>query len=233
MGTNQNEAMSREKANELAKKALESMTPGALYAFQIVARNLKNGVFWGFTDIASVKQHADDIKSDKNIKARKISDRDCIIEVQPDYVMKNIVSVAPDAFSRQDLAKMQDNMGKAVVEFEKFLVNKGISQQGFSSTIGIYCTNNVTMIAHKGVSFPAFRLNMEMTLNILAECGYYVKVNGSFVSASEAMKRGQELWNSTMLSPTKTGVFINIKSGYSAAMLKELKKNLDARYKSK
>lgn len=219
-----------DKATALAKKALETMSPGALYAFTVVAKNLKTGVFWGFTDLNSIKEHISEIKSDSNLKVRKVSEKDCIVEVQPDYVLKNIVTVAPDAFSQQDLAKMQKNMGEAVVSFEKFLCNKGIAQEGFGSTIGIYCVNNVTSISYKGMAFPAFRLNMEMTLNLLAECGYLIKVGGQFVPATQAMQAGEALWRSTKFSPTKTGIFINVKSGHTKDQLKEVKKRLDAKY---
>lgn len=219
-----------DKATALAKKALETMSPGALYAFTVVAKNLKTGVFWGFTDLNSIKEHVSEIKSDQNLKVRKVSEKDCIVEVQPDYVLKNIVTVASDAFSQQDLAKMQKNMGEAVVAFEKFLYNKGIAQEGFGSTIGIYCVNNVTSISYKGMAFPAFRLNMEMTLNLLAECGYLIKVGGQFVPATQAMQAGEALWRSTKFSPTKTGIFINVKSGYTKDQLKEVKKRLDAKY---
>lgn len=219
-----------DKATALAKKALETMSPGALYAFTVVAKNLKTGMFWGFTDLNSIKEHISEIKSDSNLKVRKVSEKDCIVEVQPDYVLKNIVTVAPDAFSQQDLAKMQKNMGEAVVSFEKFLCNKGIAQEGFGSTIGIYCVNNVTSISYKGMAFPAFRLNMEMTLNLLAECGYLIKVGGQFVPATQAMQAGEALWRSTKFSPTKTGIFINVKSGYTKDQLKEVKKRLDAKY---
>lgn len=222
-----------DKATQLAHKAVEAMSPGALYAFVVVAKNLKTGVFWGFTDLNSVKEHVNEIKSDPNLKVRKVGEKDCIVEVQPDYVLKNIVTVAPDAFSQQDLNKMQKNMGEAYVQFEKFLCNKGIAQEGFGSTIGIYSTNNVTSISYKGIAFPAFRLNMEMALNILAECGYLVKVGGQLVPAQQAMQMGEALWKSTKFSPTKTGIFINIKSGLSSAQLKEVKKCIDARYKTK
>lgn len=220
-----------DKATQAAHRAIASMSPGALYAFLVVAKNLKTGVFWGFTDIKSVQEHASDIKGDPNVKVRKVGEKDCIVEIQPDYVINNIVNVAPESFSQQDLAKMQKNMGEAYVQFEKFLCNKGIAQEGFGSTIGIYCTNNVTAIAYKGIAFPAFRLNMEMTMNILAECGYMVKVEGQFVPAQQAMQMGEKLWKSTKFSPTKTGIFINIKSGLSSAQLKELKKQIDKKYK--
>lgn len=225
----QEEAL-RRRADEAAKKAMESMTPGALFAFQLVAKNLKNGVFWGFTTMDNVRQHADDIRSDSNIRARKVGQKDCIVEVIPEYIFNNIVSILPDAFSPEDVRRMQENMGSATVEFEKFLINKGITNPGFGATIGIYSTNNVTSISYKGYAYPAFRLNMDMALNLLAQNGYAVKVGGTFTNAVNALNAQQQLWESTQLSPTKTGVFINIRSTYSAEQLKQRKAEMKKKY---
>ena len=220
----------RDRADEAAKKAIESMTPGALFAFQLAARNIKDGVFWGFTDMASVQKHAEAIKADQNIVARKVGTKDCIIEVNPQYMLSHLLSIAPDAFSKKDIQHIQDNMGSAVVEFQKFLINKGINTPGYGSTIGIYCTNNVTSIAYKGVSYPAFRVNMDMAMNVFARLGYSVKVKGSFIPAAQAMGAGADLWASTQLSPTKTGVFLNIKATYKPEQLKQIKAEMDKRY---
>ena len=225
----QEEAL-KKRADEAAMRAIQSMTPGALFAFQLVARNLKNGVFWGFTTMEEVKKHADDIRQDGNLRARKVGAKDCIIEVVPEYIFNNIVSILPEAFSPNDVQKMQENMGSAVVEFEKFLINKGISNPGFGATIGIYSTNNVTSISYKGYAYPAFRLNMDMALNLLAHNGYQVKVGGVFINAVQAINSQPKLWESTQLSPTKTGVFINVKSTFSPDQLKKCRERMKQKY---
>ena len=230
MRNKQQEQALRNRADEAAEKAVKSMSPGALFAFQLAARNIKDGVFWGFTDMASVKEHAEAIKSDPNITARKVGTKDCIIEVNPQYMLSHLMSIVPDAFSQKDIQHIQENMGSAVIEFQKFLINKGINTPGFGSTIGIYCTNNVTSIAYKGVSYPAFRVNMDMAMDVFAELGYHVKVKGDFIPAAQAMGRGQDLWASTQLSPTKTGVFLNVKSSLKPEQLKALKAEMDKKY---
>lgn len=216
----------RAKADAYAAKALQSLPEGVIYTIVLVAKHLKNGVFWGFTTVDDVVKHEEAIRKDPNIVARKISARDCIIEISPNYIVQNLVSVGNDIFSKGDIDKMQSNMASAVVEFEKFLLNKGIQKEGFGSTIGIYCVNNVTTISYRGVSYPAFRLNMEKTLQLLSKYGYYVKVKGKFVPAIEAMRSGALMWDSAKLSPTKTGVFIDIKSSLPASELKKMKKTL-------
>lgn len=222
-----------EKSVDYAKRAIDTLSEGTIYATVLIAKHLKNGAFWGFTDVRDVQEHAEAIKQDPYITARKIGSKDCIIEINPQYIVQNLMSVGDDIFTNGDMDKMQENMASAVIEFEKFLVNKGIQREGFGSTIGIYCINNVTTISYKGVSFPAFRLNMEKALHIMSQYGYMVKVGGKFISASEAMKSGSALWESAKLSPTKTGVFIDIKSGFSSTQLKELKRIMEARYRLK
>ena len=220
-----------DKADICAEKAMNTLSEGAMYAIILVAKHLKNGAFWGFTTVSDAREHESAIKSDPSIRARLIGKKDCIIEVDPSYIVKNIMLVGSDIFTKEDIDKMQYNMGSATTEFVKFLLNKGIAQEGFGSTIGIYCVNNVSTIAYKGVSYPAFRLNMEKTLQLLSQYGYYIKVKGKFIPAYDALRCGSALWESTQLSPTKTGVFINIKSGFSKARLNELKHAFDARYK--
>lgn len=213
------------KANESAKKAVEMLSDSAIYAICVVAKNMKNGAFWGFTDMEGAKKHVDAIRNDPNIRVKRLGDS-VVVEVNPNYLVQNIRSVEPNIFSKEDMDKMQLNMASAVVEFEKFLINKGISKPNFGATIGIYSTNNVTNIAVKGVSFPAFRLNIEKAMHILATYGYQVKVGGSFMPAAEAMK-SPNLWDSIKLSPTKTGAFINIRSTASPEQLKAMKKKFD------
>lgn len=215
------------KANESAKKATENLSEGALYAICTVAKNIKNGAFWGFIDMQSAMEHAKTIKSDPNMSVRRIGDS-VVVEVNPNYLVQSIRSVDPNIFSRDDLEKMKQNMATAVVEFEKFLLNKGISTPGFGATIGVYSTNNVTNIAYKGVNFPAFRLNIEKAMQCLAKFGYQVKIDGSFIPAQDAMV-SPKLWNNIKLSPTKTGAFITIRSSASKEQLMQIKKQLSGK----
>lgn len=220
----------KNKAEESAKRAVESLSGGTLYAIQCVAPNIRNGAFWGFVSKKEALEHQKSISEDSNLRARLIGNNDVIIEVSPQYLLKNIIAVAPDVFTQKDIDIMNENMASAVVEFEKFLINKGISTAGFGSTVGIYCVNKVTSIAYKGTTYPAFRLSMEKALEIMSRLGYYIKVGGNFVPAMQAIKMGEALWKSAHLSETKTGVFINIKSSYTPDQLKSIKKQMDVKY---
>lgn len=217
------------KASAAAKKAAATLSDGQLYAIASTAKNLKNGSFWGFVSKNDVMEHVNAIKSDPNMLIRSISDY-AIVEVQPNYILSSISAVDPEIFDAKAVDKIKRNLASAVIEFEKYLVNKGISNPGHAATIGIYSTNNVSTIAYKGVTYPAFRLNLEDTLKILNQYGYEVKVNGQFIPVSKAVSIAQEVFNSLKLSPTKTGAFINIRSTRSPEQLKQAKKQLNAKY---
>ena len=122
---------------------------------------------------------------------------------------------------------MNDYSAKVVVEFEKFLLNKG--KKGFSGLVGIYCTNDTTSITYKAITYPAFRLPIAMVLQICNTFKYMVKVNGEWVTPQKAMSLGQALFDSLIVSPTKTGAFIGIRSTASLDELKEI----EARMKGK
>ena len=234
--TKQNE---NQRAYDAAKKA-KCLSPSLQYAIVTVLPNIVNGAFWGFTDIKGVHEHLEAIKnSGNNIIARKLAN-DCLIEVQPNYLISAVQSIDSSMIRNEDLNIMLTRRTEAQVSLEKFLIAKGKTVgktgQHFGGTIGIYCINDVTTITHKGVNYPAFRTNMVDTLMLLHKYGYMVQVGKNFVPADQAVNMGEALWGSAMVSPTKTGIFINIKSTKSIEEIKSLEKtfkNLEKTFKGK
>lgn len=212
------------KAHESAKKAVESLSEGVIYAITMVAPHVRKGVFWGFTNVRDAKEHYDSIKADQNVTAYKIKDS-VIVEVNPSYLIQAVSYVDPNMFDNEAIQKMQNNMAEAVVEFQKFLINHGISSPMVESVIGVYSVNDVTTIAVKGKNFPAFRLNIDKALHLLARMGYEVNVGGRYVPAQSAFG-SPAIWESMELAPTKTGVFLKVRSTYSPEQMKTIKKQL-------
>lgn len=210
----------RAQSREDAKKA-KSLPESTQFAIIKVLPNIRNGAFWGFTDRKAIEDRIEALKGDKNITARLLGNA-CLIEVSPAYMIQAVQAVNPSALSNQDVAMMSESRNKAVYELEHFLIRKGKVSGGFGGTIGIYCVNDVTTISYKGVTYPAFRVSMEQLLQYLAKYGYQIRVGNNFVPASQAGNAGQELWSSTKLSPTKTGIFVDIKSTYSPEQMKQL-----------
>lgn len=216
------------KANESAKKA-KQLPVGVQYAICQALPNIRNGAFWGFTDIRDIKEHIEVLREDKNITPRKLSSDKCLLEVNPAYLLKAVQLIDPNALTQQDMKVIQEAMASAKLDFEKFLIKMG-KKGGFGGTVGIYCVNDSTAINYKGVTYPAFRLSMGDVLNLISQYNYSIQVGSSFVSAAQAMNSGQALWDSVTLSPTKTGVFVNIKAMGSPEQYKEMEKQYKAKY---
>ena len=236
MTSNKNEQEIRDRANESARKA-SSLSPSIQYAIVTVMPNIVNGAFWGFVDMKSIQEHIEAIKnSNGNLSARKLGNA-CLIEINPNYLVKAMKMIDPNSVTQGDLNVMSKARVDAQVAFEKFLISKGKSSEKtgkpFGGTVGIYCTNDVSSIVYKGVNYPAFRVDIATAINLLHKYGYQIRVGGSFVSAEQAAKSGQTLWDSAVLAPTKTGIFIDIKCTYSASQIKELEKQLKAKYNVK
>lgn len=215
------------RAKENAKKA-KQLPASVQYAVVQALPNILNGAFWGFTSMQSVKAHYEELLHDKNITPRKLGNTACLLEVNPAYLVKAIQIIDSNALTQEDMNNIKKSMAEAQIDFEKFLIRSG-KKGGFSGTIGIYCTNDTTSIKNKGVSYPAFRLSMGDVLSRLATYGYTIQVGNNFITPQQAMQSGQALWDSVILSPTKTGLFINIKSTLSV----EDYKVLESKFKAK
>ena len=208
-------AQSKENANKA-----KQLPPSVQYAIVKVMPNILNGAFWGFDSVKNVQEHAEALRGDQNITLRKIGDS-ALIEVNPAYMVQAIQVIDANAITQSDINTIKKAQGKAQVEFENFLAKKA-KTGNYGGTIGIYCTNDTTSIKFKGNAYPAFRLTINEVLGYLGNYNYTVKVDGNFVSAREAFGAGQPLWDSMTLSPTKTGVFIDIKFNGTADEGKQL-----------
>ena len=72
--------------------------------------------------------------------------------------------------------------------------------------------NLSTSIAIKGVTYPAFRVNIANAVELLAKHGYSIGIkNVGFVPATSVVGNLQKVFDSMAISPTDTGVFIKIK----------------------
>lgn len=226
-----NDKVVRDRANESAKRA-KQFSPSIQYAITTALANIMNGAFWGFTDMADVQKHVEEITADPNITARKLGNA-CLIEVQPGYLLNAVQAIDPNAITRQDINDIQKAMGEALIAFEKFLISKSkLVAKGtpFGGTVGIYCTNDVENITYRGTNYPAFRVTMGDTLRLLAQYGYEIEVGGRYIPAAQAINAGSALWDSTRLSPTKTGIFVSIRSTMTAEQAKAKEAEFKQKY---
>ena len=220
-----------QKSKDNAKKA-KQLPPSVQYAIVKVMPNIMNGAFWGFESMKGVKEHIEALQADKNIIVRKIADY-CILEINPSYMLQAVRVIDANAINQSDMNNIKEAMDKAHLELERFLVRKAKDKAGFGGTVGIYCTNDVTTIKYKGTTYPAFRLGINDVLGFLDNYNYSIQVGGNFVSPREAFGAGQPLWDSMILSPTKTGVFINIRYNGTPEQGKQFDEALKQKYGKK
>jgi len=219
---------------DAAARVAEQLGPGVMYALTTALPNMMNGAFWGFAMENEVRKHIASIQNARgNITARKLSNA-CILEVSPQYLVQSVVTCAPGLLSQSDVNEMMTKQAEAKISFERFLIARvrdgaKTGKLPFKGTIGIYCTNEVTSISNKGRSYPAFRLNISDFLQLCNQYGYMVCVNGQPLPPAQASQAGDALWQSMTVSPTRTGVFIDIMSTYSWEQMQQLDKAMKQR----
>ena len=226
MKSRQEQEMIKQKAERSAEVAVANLPPSMLYAIQVTAATLKNGVFWGFVPISDVKKHMDDLRGEQNITLRKIDDGYCIVEVQPAWLLNGVVACAPDAFTTKDVQQIRYSADLASADIAKFLCKMGMQNDRSERKIVIYCVNKVPTVVMKGTALPAFRLTMGQAMQWLGELGYQVKVAGNYVPAKQAMGMGQALWDSLRIIPTKSGVAMDIKFAGNPEYCKQFDKEM-------
>lgn len=206
---------------EDAKRA-QQLPASLQFAIVTLLKNIPNGAFWGFTSYAEAKKYAEALKQDSNITARKLGTGDAVlIEINPDYLLKAVSAVDASLLTQADVQNMQKGIATAGAQMEKFLISK--ADKAYTGLVGIYCTNDTPTITYKGVSYPAFRINIMTALNALANWGYQVKVGDKFVPPQAAAQSGAALFASMQLSPTSTGVFMQVRSTLTPEQLKNIK----------
>ena len=183
------------------------------YAVSVVLPNFAKGCYWGFTTMEEALQYVESLKNNPNVTARKIGDR-CLVEVKPDYLYNQLAELGENVIKQADVQYLKRSSAEARVDLERFLI-KCIRQGNFCNKIAIYCTNNTPVIHYRDMNFPAFKLSMTDAFPILAEYGFQLRVNGVYVNINEFVNQPnaiQAMCNSMFVSPTNTGIFIDIKA---------------------
>lgn len=196
---------------EASTKKAQTLPESTQFALVTALRNISNGAFWGFTTVREVKKFAEELKKDSNIALRKLKGDDVILEVSPSYICSAMAYIDPSVVTQEDVAKMNEGIQKACAVFEKFLSRK--TKEGYKGYIGIYCVNDVSSINFKGTTFPAFRLPLNQIVAYLARYNWKINLaDGSSVFANSIGNRIGDVWQSIVMSPTYTGVFLNVSS---------------------
>ena len=197
-----------ERARAQGEKA-SKLDAATQFAMVTAMPNIINGAFWGFCQPAEAIKYKDSLRMNKNIHVKKINGG-CLVEVQPDYLLSNMSAIDPTLVTQTDIANIKIGIAQAVSEMDKFLERKAKDGKFRNSLLGIYCVNDSTSITFKGVRYPAFRVDLGTALKLLAKHNYKVKINNNYVPAMSAMNDIKMMCSNMLLSPTNTGVFIDI-----------------------
>lgn len=219
-----------QRAKENAKKA-KQFPPAVQFAIVAVVPNIVNGCFWGFTDYNDIMEHVEVIRQTPEIVARKVQNA-CIVEVQPNYLLKAVNAIDSTMFNQKDMNVMKESMAKAQVGFEQYLINRAITKKGeqFCETIAIYCTNDTERVSIKDKTYNAFRVTMADLLKYFGMYGYKVRCGSRYVTVQEAAQNSQAVWDATRVAPSKTGLLIDIQNTMNLEVAKRAKENFKAKY---
>lgn len=200
-----------QQINALAKYVSTNFPEGAQFAIVTAGANSKHGCFWGFSDVRTLKNKIEAIRQEPDIQVRRLADEACLIEIKPDRMLQILNAANPNLFTAKDIQDAKHMMEEANADFIKYMYTNGKkSASAYNNTIGIYCTNDVTTIKYKGQSYPAFRVNLETALRHMDQYQYGLVLDNKVITARQAFNMGPALYEKLTLSPTKTGIFIQV-----------------------
>lgn len=201
-----------QQINALAQYVSTNFPEGAQFAIVTAGANSKHGCFWGFSNVRTLRNKIEAIKKEPYISVRRLANEDCLIEIEPDKMFSILQAANPNLFTAKDVQDARNMMAEATADFIKYMVangKKSIDKQ--NNTIGIYCVNDVATIKYKGQAFPAFRLNLQSLLPLMDQYQYGFVIDGKIITARQLMDLGAQVYEKFTLSPTKTGIFVQVK----------------------
>lgn len=199
------------------------------YVLSRILPNTIKGCFYGFIQTAEIAEDLTELKNNPNFNVQFMENYS-IVEVNPPYMINTMNEIASNTFYKGDLDVITQEMANAIVEFEKFLIQKGITTDNFKGTIAIYSTNKNPSLMCNNVNYPAFRLNLLKALQILKLQGYEIQLGSTFVPIDIAVSNQSDLLKSLKLSPIRNGVFMNIRCALSKEQMKQKDLELKQKY---
>ena len=221
---------------QMASKNLNKFDEGTQFAVMKVLPNVLNGAFWGFCPENEMQRHLKSLSANSSIKVNAIQ-KGYLVEIEPAYCIRVLQAVDPATVTQKDIDVMRNAVAEAQISFEKFLINKGKkpdpnTNQPYCDHIGVYCVNDVTTICHKGTNYAAFRLDANNFCALLSKYKYLINNNGKWSDPYQLLQSG-EIYKLMVISPTKTGAFIQIRTTVPYDQMKIAEKNFKATYGAK
>ena len=137
--------------------------------------------------------------------------------------VSNVIHGKTKKISQQTVARVQEK-----IEEKGYLPNMAavLLAQNTSKIVCIVLSNDVTTIKHKGQSYPAFRVNLETALRYMDQYQYGIVVDNKVITARQVVSMGPSVYEKFTLSPTKTGIFVQVKPLQNSLFYNNVEKQL-------
>lgn len=200
--------------DEQVTKLLQQLPPSTQFAIVNCLPNIPYGADWGLCELAEVKENLASIKEDKNLFALPVKGG-VVLQVAKGYLETIVNRVQKGFVTMEDLKVMVIKQKEALETFDNFLFRKEKKMTPYKGIIGIYCTNLTPNIRYEDGDYPAFRVTLQVALTVLNKYGYSIKLAGGRVASAQEVSNllsvnPEIISKSLIMSPTRTGVFINI-----------------------
>lgn len=205
--------------DEQIGQALQQLPPEVQFAIVHCMANVAYGANWGLCRTEEVMNVLDEIKANNNLFALPVRGKGVVLQISDGYLETMVSSALNGIITQQDIMNMRKKQEKAIEDLKRYFDRLEKKKERGVQRIGIFCTNLTPNIRYNDVDYPAFRVNLTMLLQALAQYGYgVVLTNGkekALVGAPQVSSylssQPELISKSLVMSPTSTGVFIQIK----------------------
>lgn len=205
--------------DEQIGQALQQLPVEVQFAIVHCMQNVAYGANWGLCRVEDIKKVLPEVKSNNNLFALPVRGKGVVLQISDSYLETMVNTALNGVITQEDINVMRQKQVKAVEDLKKYFDKLEKKKATGVQRIGIFCTNLTPNIRYNDVDYPAFRVDLTMLLQALAQYGYGVVLtdgqNKSLVEASQVggyiQSNPELLSKSLVMSPTSTGVFIQIK----------------------
>ena len=209
-------------------KYTQEFSPSLKYAMLKIFPNMLNGVFWAFAHEDDIADHLDAIKDEPNMDVYKLANDGYVIEADRNFLIMALQTIDETLIDDEDIELIKDAEAEALTYCEeklKKMVYEVVKKDGVivpkfrGDYVAFNCLNETPSISHNDKNYVAFRVGFIEFLTMLQKYNYRIVVGSKDkrqeITPRQAIQNMDKVLRNAILSPTNTGIFLYIKSGYS------------------
>lgn len=205
--------------DEQIGQALQQLPVEVQFSIVHCMQNVAYGANWGLCRVEDIKKVLPEIKQNNNLFALPVRGKGVVLQISDSYLETMVNTALNGIITQEDIIVMRQKQVRAVEDLKKYFDKLEKKKTTGVQRIGIFCTNLTPNIRYNDVDYPAFRVDLTMLLQALVQYGYGVVLtdgqNKSLVRPEQVgsyiQSNPELLSKSLVMSPTSTGVFIQIK----------------------